>query len=207
MKSFLRQTDIFVPNGESVTIIGAGGIGSWVTLGLVKTGFEHIEVWDGDITEEHNVPNQYFTKIGVNKAEELASSLPPVKAVSSMWDGEPLNSDIIVIGVDNMDVRKRIVETQHASLIIDGRIGGELIRVLSVSMADYGSREYFLKTWYPSSDAVELPCTARAIADVGFFVGGLICNLIRKFIKDGAVTREIIFDAGRMEMLKIQKEA
>lgn len=204
MKSFLRQRDIFVPDPDTkISIIGAGGIGSWVTLGLSKTGFEKIEVWDGDIIEDHNIPNQIFLSSGLSKVEELANTVPNVTAVHKFWEGDGIHADIIVIGVDNMDIRKQIVETQRASLIIDGRIGGELIRVLSVSPVDYGSKNYYLKSWYPSSDAVELPCTARAIADVGFFIAGIICNLVRKFLKDNTVIREIVFDAKTLEILKI----
>lgn len=204
MKSFLRQRDIFVPDENTkISVIGAGGIGSWVALGLSKTGFEKIEVWDADIIEDHNIPNQIFLSSGLNKADELAKTVPHVTAVPKYWEGETINSDIIVMGVDNMDTRKNIIETQRASLIIDGRIGGELIRVLSVSPIDFGSKEYYINSWYPSSEAVELPCTARAIADVGFFVSGIICNLIRKFLKENKVIREIIFDAKSMEMLKI----
>jgi hypothetical protein len=204
MRSFLRQSDIFIADENTkITIIGAGGIGSWVALGLSKIGFEKIEVWDGDIIEDHNIPNQYFSANGSNKAVEIAKTVPNVIPVEKNWTDELLDSDIIVIGVDNMDTRKQIVETQKASLIIDGRIGGELIRVLSVSPIDFGSKEYYLKSWYPSSDAVELPCTARAIADIGFFVSGFICNLIRKFLKENTIIREIIFDAKTLEMLKI----
>jgi len=204
MKSFLRQRDIFVPDERTkVSIIGAGGVGSWVALGLSKTGFEKIEVWDADIIEDHNIPNQIFLVSGLNKTEELAKTVPSVTAISKYWEGETINSDIIVIGVDNMDTRKKIVETQRASLIVDGRIGGELIRVLSVSPIDFGSKQYYLDSWYPSSEAMELPCTARAIVDVGFFVSGIICNLIRKFLKESKVIREIVFDMKTLEMLKI----
>lgn len=204
MKSFLRQRDIFIPEENTkISVIGAGGIGSWVALGLSKTGFEKIEVWDGDIIEDHNIPNQIFLSSGLNKAEELAKIVPGVTSIPKYWEGEKINSDIIVIGVDNMSTRKKIIETQRASLCVDGRIGGELIRVLSVSPIDFGSKQYYLDSWYPSSEAVELPCTARAIADIGFFVSGIICNLVRKFLKESNVIREIVFDAKTLEILKI----
>lgn len=206
MKSFLRQRDIFVPDPDTViSIIGAGGIGSWVALGLSKTGFEHIDVWDGDIIEDHNIPNQIFLNSGLSKADELANTVPSVTAIHKFWEGEKIISDIIVIGVDNMDTRKQIIETQRASLIIDGRIGGELIRVLSVSPIDYGSKDYYLRSWYPSSDAVELPCTARSISYVGFFVSAIICKLICQFLKENKIVREVILDANKLEILKIGK--
>lgn len=205
--SYWRQAGIFIPpEYAKVTIIGAGGIGSWVALGLYKTGFEKIEVWDGDIVEAHNIPNQVYEKNGGFKVERLKETVPVITPVCKFWDGDPLVSDVIVIAVDNMDTRKRIVETQRAGLIIDGRIGGEFIRVLSVSPLDYFSKQYYLETWYPSSEAVELPCTARSIADVGFFVAGIICNLIRKYYKEQKIIREIMFDVNLLDMIKIEKE-
>jgi len=203
---YWRQQDIFVPQDQKITVIGAGGIGSWVVLGLVKTGFKNIEVWDGDVVEEHNIPNQLFSAkhCGQNKAQILHYYFPVVATQEKMWEGEPLSSTVIVIAVDNMEVRKRIVETQRANLIIDGRIGGENIRVLSVSLMDYESKKYYLDTWYPSGDASDLPCTARAIADVGFFVAAIICNRIRKFLKDGIITREVLFDANKLDIMKVE---
>lgn len=207
--SYWRQQDIFMPDHKTkVTIIGAGGIGSWVCLGLLKTGFKQIEVWDGDVIEAHNIPNQDFNieEVSRNKAFALASRNKLITPVELYWNGETLNADIIVIAVDNMETRKQIVETQRASLIIDGRIGGEIVKVVSVSMVDFESKQFYLDSWYPSADAAELPCAAQNIADIGFFVGGFICNRIRKFLKDGTIIREVLFDANTLDMLKIDKE-
>jgi molybdopterin/thiamine biosynthesis adenylyltransferase len=206
-KSYWRQHDIFrADENTKIVIIGAGGIGSWCALGFSKIGFSKIEVWDGDIVESHNIPNQLFGRSGVNKAEELARTIDNVTAVPKMWNGEALSANIIILAVDNMEVRKHIVETQRASLIIDGRIGGEFMMVLSVSPIDFESKKFYLETWYPSGDAVELPCTARSIADVGFFVAGLIINLTRKFLKENKITRQILFDAKLLEIIKITTE-
>lgn len=205
--SYWRQYDIFRANNRTrIVIIGAGGIGSWVSLCLSKEGFKSIEVWDGDIIEAHNRPSQYFSKNGINKAEELARTIPNVTAIPRMWDGETLSASIVVLAVDNMEIRKRIVETQKASLIIDGRIGGEFIRVLSVSPVDFGSKEYYLDSWYPSEEASKQPCTARSIADVGFLITFFIVSLIRQFLANSKVTREIMYDIRLQEMMKITTE-
>jgi len=208
MEDFWRQLDIFVPKDQKITVIGAGGIGSWVVLGLVKTGFKVISVWDGDIIEPHNIPNQLFEmdQCGINKALALNYHMPVVTPKTKHWEGEDISSTVIVIATDNMEVRKRIVETQRANLIVDCRIGGEIIRIVSVSLVDYGSKAYYLDTWYPSGDASDLPCTAQSIADVGFFVGGFACNLIRKFLKDSIVIRELVFSAKTLDILKVEKE-
>lgn len=203
---FRRQLDIFVPSAETkIVVIGAGGIGSWVVLGLSKTGFQQIKVWDGDDIESHNLPNQFFSEVNGNKAVALSKSINNVTAVPEFWTGQTLSADVIVIAVDKMSVRKQIVETQRAPLIIDARIGGELIRIVSISPIDYGSKKHYLNSWYSDDEAVELPCTARTIADTGFFVGGIVCNLIRKFLKESVIIREIVFNSNLLEFIKIER--
>lgn len=208
--NLLRQVDIFTPpENIKITIIGAGGIGSWTAYGLIKTGFKKIEIWDGDVIEDHNLPNQIYNSVNGKKVLQLKGLLQQVNpsaeiiAVPEYWDGQNIETDILVIGVDNMEIRKKIIETQSPPLIIDARIGGELIRILSVSFLDIASKKYYLNTWYPDNEAVSLPCTARAIADVGFIVSGLVCNLIRKFLKEEKIIREIIFSCKDLEILKI----
>ncbi|MFA5103544.1 MAG: ThiF family adenylyltransferase, partial [Candidatus Thermoplasmatota archaeon] len=58
---FWRQMDIVTPTDFEkfhVTIIGAGGIGSPTALAISKMGVEKITIFDNDIVEKHNLPNQ-----------------------------------------------------------------------------------------------------------------------------------------------------
>ena len=60
---------------NNVYIIGAGGVGSWLTPSLcLLIGPENITVMDGDTLEEKNLNRQLFTEadIGFNKAITLA---------------------------------------------------------------------------------------------------------------------------------------
>lgn len=59
-----------------ILIIGAGGVGSWLTPAMcLLAGPKNITVIDGDTLEQKNLNRQLFTKedIGRNKAEALAS--------------------------------------------------------------------------------------------------------------------------------------
>ena len=55
-----RHKELFNPYyfNTPVTIIGAGATGSWLALMLAKLGIQDITVYDFDVVEEHNVPNQ-----------------------------------------------------------------------------------------------------------------------------------------------------
>src|SRR5207244_2270936 len=72
---FWRQLDLLplerldVP----VTVIGAGAVGSFVTLTLAKMGLRDLTVFDDDVVDVHNLPNQFYrlTDLGRPKVEAL----------------------------------------------------------------------------------------------------------------------------------------
>ena len=70
-----RHMELFNPSkfNMPVTIIGAGATGSWLALSLAKLGIEDITVYDFDIVEEHNVPNQAFaiSDVGTSKVDAI----------------------------------------------------------------------------------------------------------------------------------------
>ena len=53
---------------EPVTLIGAGGIGSWVALLLYKMGYK-IEVYDSDNLEELNIGSQLYSLNNCNNSK------------------------------------------------------------------------------------------------------------------------------------------
>jgi len=61
----------------NVLVVGAGGIGTYVCLNLALMGVGNIDLYDGDIIEDHNLNRQvfYYDAIGKNKAEVLAGRL------------------------------------------------------------------------------------------------------------------------------------
>ena len=57
---FQRQLDIVAPEQLAfpIVVIGAGAVGSATVVTLAKMGCSDITVWDDDLLEEHNIPNQ-----------------------------------------------------------------------------------------------------------------------------------------------------
>lgn len=70
-----RHASFFNPafHDLPVTVIGAGATGSRVVLELAGLGCDNINVYDFDIVENHNLPNQaYFDRhVGMPKVEAL----------------------------------------------------------------------------------------------------------------------------------------
>lgn len=62
------------PAPERVAIAGAGGIGTWVAVGLVHAGTSRIEVFDPDRVERSNLNRLPYSEqaIGMSKVEALS---------------------------------------------------------------------------------------------------------------------------------------
>lgn len=222
--SFLRQQDFFDPDQFDhaiVDVVGCGGIGSFVVLGLAKLGIRHIRVWDGDKVEPHNVPNQMHLcrAVGYPKVDSIAALAKKladtdITKVSRFWDGEPLKG-VVISALDHIrktgkdklagreELWKHLKTNPNVQFFIDGRLGGEVVRVLTINPM----RDVFLWPWYeallyPEGEISPAPCTARSIIDVGFSVGALIVNLVRRFLTHETVPHDILYDAHTLEIMK-----
>lgn len=186
---------------QVVTIIGCGGIGSFVAPALAKLGIVEFVLYDGDSVESHNIPNQNFTMgdVGVNKAVAIKNILTrdfgkelTITVYDRMWDGDEL-SDIVVSAVDSMTVRHAIWDecalNPAVSLLVDGRIGGFTVNVLTVKPADVSDMRKYEAHLYKDEAVKDLPCTERAIIDVAYLVTALIVRAVRSYIKDNETLR------------------
>ena len=135
---YTRHLGIFDPHKHklSASIIGCGAIGSFVSVGLGKMGITTQDLFDFDTVEIENLPVQMHRKafLGKNKAEATKGLLQELcaeeTAIETMgkWEGDELETDIIVSAVDSLEVRKAIWEkvrlNPRHSLLVDARIGG-----------------------------------------------------------------------------------
>jgi molybdopterin/thiamine biosynthesis adenylyltransferase len=76
-----RQKTLKLSIPKKVAVVGCGGIGYWVAKFLAMSGCEHIELFDPDILEEHNlnrldVPLKY---IGHNKADIAQAAIQALR--------------------------------------------------------------------------------------------------------------------------------
>jgi hypothetical protein len=187
---YLRQwrivdTDKIPPIG----IIGAGSIGSWVTLTLAKLGAQDITVWDFDKVEKHNGPNQIYRPhdIGKSKVKCLADIIEEftgtkIKAVNKKYDGTA--KPIIICGVDSIKIRKQIFK-KFIDMNIkikrywDCRMGGEMTTILSLNPMDPDDVEAYEKTFFKESEAAELPCGEQSVGYNNGYIASFMANQVK----------------------------
>ena len=215
---YTRQMGLLNPNEPKnqprILIIGAGTIGSWTTLCLTKMGLKNITVVDFDIIEPHNSPNQLYSpedagKIKVAQLKEEMEYLSGVTitAVNGKFEVPRIEStDILISAVDTMAVRKLIFEAftmSSASLFIDGRVGGNVMKIYalhktSLEMGEYAKTLHSDDLSFIANEEVraasELSCTTRGVADSGFICAGIISAHVRRHIVSGVVSFETIVD-------------
>lgn len=213
---FLRQLGIVTPRDldrlGSVTIIGAGGIGSPTALALAKMGVEQIHVFDHDMVENHNLPNQMFrlADLGSPKVTALAAVLDELTGVQPLtvpndFTGQELLSGVVVAAVDSMATRKMIWEAVKKSpgvfAFLDGRLGAETLRVYTVEPAREGHIDFYEANLYPDEEVHQAPCTERATIYTGFVIAGFIAGQIKKLARHEPYHREIMFDLVTMSII------
>ena len=116
-----KSYDYFKPESveERIHIVGCGSVGSTLAENLARVGLTRFTLWDFDEVEPHNIVNQMFIQehIGKPKVEalkEIILSINPeaaddIQVEPKGWRGKMM-SGYIFLAVDNIELRKKIVE-------------------------------------------------------------------------------------------------
>jgi molybdopterin/thiamine biosynthesis adenylyltransferase len=204
---FWRQTDLANPEKlqENITVIGTGSVGSFVVLTLAKLGCKNITVFDFDDVEIHNLPNQFYRNcdIGKPKVEALKSIVKDfegfdISAKNEKFQDQEFIPGYVIFAVDNMDERMKIWErirlNPQVKKLFDARMGGEMMRLFTINPCDLDDIKFYEKVLYPTKEAQELPCTARAIIYNVLAIACLVSNNVKRAMLGQRLKREIAFD-------------
>lgn len=178
---YSKQIDLIKPHEfkKTIHVIGCGAIGSWVVFFLLKMGFDNIHVYDFDIVEEHNLPNQMFSEHHINMLKvdamfdtytksfietnntTITSRLTIHNEKITARKAATLDG-IIISCVDSMEARKEIYENAlkfgSAELWIEGRIGIYGAYVYTVERGNMAAYTGYEKTLYADEDAEVSSC-------------------------------------------------
>lgn len=197
LKDYTDQTTIFDPKtwGYPVHLIGAGGINNCVGPALAKLGITEIHVWDDDILETRNCPAEAaysYEMVGEPKVTAMSDAicyLDPRAEVHTHFERVAADTQlegIVIAGVDSMRSRQIIWQCVQANYLqipffIDARSAGEYTSIFAFPPCDFALRSDY-ETWlFDDSEALDLPCGARNIAYIAYYMAYEITRLLVRF--------------------------
>ncbi len=200
---FWRQLAIFSPEKfkKSITVIGAGATGSYITWLLAKMGCRDITVYDFDKIEAHNLPNQTYglgtvgdLKVEALKTFILANAGVEIKAIPERFEKQKVKGIVFVL-TDTMKSRKEIWLNSikykpFVDLLIETRMAAEWGTIYAIRPIPHADK--YEKTLYEDKDAEESACTNRAIASTVAVIAGLAVKTMTNFATGKSFDHEVI---------------
>lgn len=203
-----RHEELFVPHTftDNVTVIGAGATGSWLVMQLAKLGIENITVYDFDVVEEHNIPNQlfYLGDIGKYKVEALAEHVKnatgtTINIVKDKFTNQRLNGYVFVM-VDSMTARKEIFDNSikmksAVKFMVEPRMGLDEGRVYTVNPMSLTQIKAYEACWYPDDVAPVSACgSSMSVITTALAVSSWCVRQLINHHNGVECANEILFD-------------
>ena len=197
--SFMRHAAFFGPEDQHtpVSIIGAGAMGSFIALLLAKMGCTRFKLWDSDLVESHNLPNQTYDveHIGMAKVDALTLVLqrfnPDVQVetynrfFSSEKDRDNL-SGIVIMSVDSMAARRDIGEAIRNNWSVDRafetRIGFKYGEVNILDPLDPAKLNEWSNALRDDSEVPDGPCSEKICTTFVALVSAFIVEQVCAFL-------------------------
>ena len=197
MTDFIRMSGMFDQRllKTRAVVVGCGALGSAVALSLAKIGVP-LELWDPDVVEPHNIPNQILYgpgDVGSYKAtclkdriEQLSGT--PATAHVRRWDQDTVFSArhaYVFVCVDTMAARKEILSTisfEPGAILLDGRIGARDWSTFLVDRSDLRAIRDYASTLVDDDDAFVERGACGNVLSIGATAGLAASYLIWQFM-------------------------
>lgn len=206
---FLRQLELFNPEefDTPVHVIGAGATGSWLTLILAKLGVKDITVYDFDVIEEHNLPNQFYgpKAIGKTKVEALKKAVyqqtgTVIRIENQKVDGNISLNGIVFVLTDTMSSRSEIYKEaikmkDGVKLMVETRMGLEHGRVYCIDPTNSDHTNKYEQTLYSDDEAEVSACGAsQSVSITAIGIAQAAAWKLVKWHKGEDINNELIID-------------
>lgn len=206
-----RQRDYFDPIEMNIPVhvVGVGAVGSNIANNLTRLGIKVLHLWDFDIVDDHNIPNQVYNEadIGKKKTEALKEHLeqinPEIRIIlHEKYEKQTLDG-IIFACVDNIEVRKTLYTYNQDNVdvlaVFDTRIGLDDGQVFSANWKKEKDILNLLEVSNFKKEESEVPHSAcgtklTVLPTVQIAATAAVSNFIN-FVKTGELKRNIIFNA------------
>lgn len=187
-----------------ITVVGVGGIGSYVTFLASRLNPLSLEIYDGDIVEEVNLSGQLFslTDIGRPKVESMAifcnnySRYNRVSYYNNFFTYDSLLYPIVICGLDNMESRATVFEkwldSHDTGLFIDGRLAAEEYQIFAIDREDTERIKLYQEEWlFSDEEAEETLCSYKQTSFVAMNIASTMINILVNYIYNLSVKAPI----------------
>ncbi len=190
-----RHQSVFCPatfGAQRVAVVGCGATGSYVALQLAKLGIRNIDLYDGDVVENHNIANQLFGPydVGRNKAAALRDILIALAGhyalhvnvggfiTPDMLPQVFYNTSYVFLLVDNLEARRFIAEGAGNCILlksmIETRLGTRHVEVRSFRPSRREQLANFISTIHDDAEVETSACgTSVTVGPTAAFLASL----------------------------------
>lgn len=211
----IKHLEFFNPVSleDNVHIIGLGAIGSTVAEMLTRLGIVHMHFYDFDTVCAHNIANQMFfdEDIDKTKLDSISNTCKRINPDVDItlhpegWKEKTRMSGYIFLCVDNIEIRKQIVQENKFNTNIKGMFDFRMGLQDAQHYAADWKQEKMIKALYDSMDFTHEEAkeaqpvsacgtTLSVIPTIRTIVSLGISNFIN-FIKGETLKRVILIDA------------
>ena len=208
-----RQLDLLPVEllGKKIVVIGAGAIGSFTVLNLVKMGFYNVTVHDMDVVSVENMNCQWYRHSDIGKPKVVALreiiqdfTGTEISIVNKRWEGAPLEG-IVISAVDSMEVRTKIwgacKENVFVPWVIDPRMASEYALLYVMDPCDSEDIASYEKTLYTDAQGVQEPCTSKAIMYTATMIAGHVAKQVKDVVTKKPYARTTHWDIAQNNQL------
>ena len=182
---FMRNKDLIDQKLlKSVSVIGAGGVGSMLIPCAAMMGFKKFVLWDNETLEEHNLSTTAYPDIMIGRPKVKAATesirrycnakWTHIAAKNELWFPNCDLEDIVFMAPDNMETRLSVWRKWRTNpnriCLVDMRMGALGIEVITLSK---DNSDYFPSTWKASTEISDEPCTAKHTIFTATTVSGI----------------------------------
>ena len=197
--SFLRHNAFFGPeDAEDVTfnIIGVGATGSWAGLIAAKMGWHKFRIWDPDVVETHNCPNQAYdiTHVGQKKVdafEQVVTQFNQQVTVEkhdcffTSAEHMDLLSGPVFVAVDSLHARADILSGCKDNFLIDiifeTKMGFSHAELNVIDPIDDKQIDNYISMLKSDDEVIESACNARIITTLTSIVASSLVHKLCDF--------------------------
>ena len=200
---FSRQSAL-VPmgcmNGKQATVIGVGAIGRQVAVQLASIGVRRLQLIDFDTVEPTNVTTQGYLSADIGVTKVLATTLAieridptiEIDMIIDRYRRSQQTGQVVFCCVDSITARAAIWRClrDRAEFFVDGRMLGEVIRVLTVD--NVGSADHYGTTLFAAADAQQGACTSHGTIYTASIAAGLMVQQFTRWLRDLPTDRDLV---------------